>query len=234
MSFLFKIKRLIAIGLNKAFTWAAPQEGEAILLKKIFATKKIKEGFYVDIGAHHPFRYSNTNIFYEIGWRGINIEPNKEDFDLFHKQRQRDINLNIGVSRLKNETYYMYDEPALNTINFNIVKMRNAIGIKFIKKINIPCETLSNILDNNLPQNNNQIDFFNIDVEGNELEVLKTNNWDKYIPKVIVCEILSSNLEDVLNSEITFYLKNRNYSIFSKLYNSVFYINKEFERELNL
>jgi hypothetical protein len=71
-------------------------------------------------------------------------------------------------------------------------------------------------------------------VEGNELEVLKTNNWQKYIPKVIVCEILNSNLEDVLNSEITFYLKNRNYSIFSKLYNSVFYINKQFERELNL
>lgn len=78
MSFLFKIKRLIAIASNKAFAWAAPQEGEAILLKKIFTTKKIKEGFYDDIGAHHPFRYSNTYIFYQIGWRGINIEPNKK------------------------------------------------------------------------------------------------------------------------------------------------------------
>jgi FkbM family methyltransferase len=234
MSFFFKFKRLLFIFLHKAFVWSAPQEGEAILLSKIFNSKLLKKGFYVDIGAHHPFRYSNTHIFYQRGWSGINIEPNKEDFNSFKSDRKRDINLNIGVSKLGKHVYYMYNEPALNTIDPNTVKLRSSQGIHYIKKEYIACDTLSNILDINLPRNLKEIDFFNIDVEGNELEVLKTNNWKKYIPKVIVCEILNSNLEDVLNSEITFYLKDRNYNIFSKLYNSVFYVNKKFEKKLNI
>lgn len=31
-------------------------------------------GIYVDIGAHHPFRFSNTYVFYKRGWRGINVD----------------------------------------------------------------------------------------------------------------------------------------------------------------
>lgn len=36
-----------------------------------------KTGVYVDVGANHPDRMNNTKLFYERGWRGINIEPDK-------------------------------------------------------------------------------------------------------------------------------------------------------------
>ena len=48
------------------------QEGEDMILGKIFSGQK--HGFYVDVGAHHPLRFSNTYLFYLKGWRGINID----------------------------------------------------------------------------------------------------------------------------------------------------------------
>ena len=32
-------------------------------------------GFYVDIGAFHPTEDSVTKLFYDRGWRGINVDP---------------------------------------------------------------------------------------------------------------------------------------------------------------
>src|SRR3989338_356894 len=57
----------------------------------------VKKGFYVDIGAAHPVIDSVTKYFYERGWSGFNIEPIKRQYELFEKQRKRDINLNCGV-----------------------------------------------------------------------------------------------------------------------------------------
>lgn len=67
------------------------QEGEDMVLQRIFDGKT--NGFYVDVGAHHPFRFSNTYFFYRLGWSGINIEPNPEASDLFQSARRKDINL---------------------------------------------------------------------------------------------------------------------------------------------
>ena len=47
--------------------------GEEIYLKKIFLNKE--KGVFVDVGAFHPVRASNTLWAYKKGWRGINIEP---------------------------------------------------------------------------------------------------------------------------------------------------------------
>ena len=48
------------------------QQGEDMILKSLFQDHQ--SGFYVDVGAHHPSRFSNTYFFYLRGWRGINID----------------------------------------------------------------------------------------------------------------------------------------------------------------
>ena len=61
--------------LSKKPEWANisySQEGEDLILERFFEGKEI--GFFVDIGAHHPMRFSNTYIFYLKGWRGINVD----------------------------------------------------------------------------------------------------------------------------------------------------------------
>lgn len=42
--------------------------GEDVFVDAYFRNKK--QGFYVDVGAHHPKRYSNTALLYERGGGG--------------------------------------------------------------------------------------------------------------------------------------------------------------------
>ncbi|MFM6346540.1 MAG: hypothetical protein ACKPFK_15520, partial [Dolichospermum sp.] len=86
------------------------QEGEDLILARFF--EKEKNGFYVDIGAHHPQRFSNTYYFYLKGWSGINIDAMPGSMKIFDDLRPLDINLEIPISD-KSEilTYYEFDEP---------------------------------------------------------------------------------------------------------------------------
>ena len=205
------------------------QEGEDMILRRLFENQAT--GFYVDVGAHHPQRFSNTYFFYKKGWRGINIDAMPNSMNLFNKIRARDINIEKPVSEKKQVlTYYAFNEPALNGFSKELSEERNGKGNYFIKFTkDIETVTLEEILDNNLPKNQ-QIDFLSIDVEGLDFMVLKSNNFDKYKPKVILIEILGSSLEEVGGSEVTKYLMQHEYSLYSKTINTVFFINDEFNR----
>src|SRR5690242_3324544 len=63
---------LVVGGLRGWAVKSYSQEGEDRILHSIFET--VADGFYVDIGAHHPKRFSNTYLFYQRGWRGINVD----------------------------------------------------------------------------------------------------------------------------------------------------------------
>ena len=214
----------------KAFGSVAPQEGENIILERIFAKKT--KGFYVDVGAHHPVRFSNTLNLFQKGWSGINIEPNEEEFKTFKKLRPKDINLNIAISSAKNScNYYKFKEPALNTTDINIVKMRKRQGYKCIKKIIVPTQTLNQVLSKHCKKIS-VIDLLKIDVEGKELDVLKSNNWEKFIPNVIICELINVNLEKLSKNKVYKFLKSKNYLLYCKLLQNAIFFHKSFSSKL--
>src|SRR4030066_382437 len=96
----------------------ASQEGEDILLRRLFKSDYLKKGFYVDVGAHDPVRFSTTLHFYLNGWNGINIDPAPGFKCKFDKLRERDINIEIGISSKEEElSYYSFSESAFNTFN---------------------------------------------------------------------------------------------------------------------
>lgn len=198
------------------------QDGEDMVVRKIF--KKQKKGFYIDIGAHHPKRFSNTFLLYKRGWSGINIDAKPGSMTLFNIHRSRDINLEVGVG--SNEGYfdfYIFNEPALNSFSKPLSLDRHNDTsknlIKEIKKVNV--NSLSKILDKNLKKND--IDLLNLDVEGLDLDVLTSNDWEKYRPKFIIVEILNASLNDLDKHPIVIFMREQNYDIFSKLVNTVFF-----------
>jgi FkbM family methyltransferase len=199
------------------------QEGEDMILHRIFADKP--RGFYVDVGAHHPRRFSNTYFFYKRGWCGINIEPNPDAFRLFQSDRARDTNLQLGVSNSKGRiTYYQFDEPALNTFDSEIVNSRLAnTQYKLKSTSEVDVERLDQVLSNYLPAET-QIDFLSIDVEGFDFAVLKSNDWERYRPKYVLVEVLDSSLEDVMGGEIFEFMKSQQYVLFAKTYNTLFFL----------
>lgn len=192
------------------------QEGEDMILRSFYETKKKYKGFYIDVGAHHPYRFSNTLYFYKKGWRGINIEPTPTAINSFNLLRRRDINLNIGIASEKNElTFYCFNEPALNTFSKDVAKKVNSTEkYKIIKEVKVTVLPLSEILDQYIPLHT-KIDFLSIDVEGYDYEVIQSNNWAKYKPEYLLVED-NINLENLLNSKMYLYLTNIGYKLIAK------------------
>jgi FkbM family methyltransferase len=167
------------------------QKGEDLVIERLLHNPK--SGFYVDVGAHDPDRFSNTKRFYKKGWSGINIEPDKNSYNKFLAKRSRDINLNMGIgNKASNQTFYKFIPSALSTFSKKTALSYENQGYKLVKKSKNKISTLSNIFSQYLDGKN--IDFMSIDVEGLDLQVLKGNNWSKFKPKLICIESVDHDI----------------------------------------
>ena len=182
------------------------QEGEDIYLQNIF--QNVTSGTYVDVGAHHPLRFSNTLWAYKKGWTGINIEPNLAVEDLFKKYRAKDINLFVGISDKEGKLdYYCYDEPGLNGFD---KETHSDIPVKEVKEVEV--RRLDSIFEE---QSINHIDFMSIDVEGYEISVLKSIDWNKVNIEYLLVEQLIS-INEIFYSEEYKYLADLGYELVAK------------------
>ncbi|MFN4762870.1 FkbM family methyltransferase [Gillisia sp. Q332] len=206
-------------------TLSYSQEGEDLILKRIFEGQKT--GFYVDVGAHHPKRFSNTYLFYKLGWRGINIDAMPGSMKHFKEIRPNDINLEVAVSDKKEKLkYYMFNEPALNTFSKQEVEKKDGRGnYKVIDEVIIDTIPLSELLNKHL-KDNEQIDFLNIDVEGLDLDVLHSIDWSIHQPKTILVEELNNQIEKIYGSEIFKFLKSKDYILIAKTFNTLIFLKK--------
>jgi len=187
-------------------------------------------GFYVDVGALDPFRFSNTYALYLAGWRGINIEPRKDSIARFNLYRKGDINLNIGVSSDIGELeYFHFAEPAFNTTNKQradyVVEQKYS---KLLDHYMIKTMPLREIFQRyGVPVGG--IDFLAIDVETYELEVLQSNDWEKYRPYFITIESLMSkengyNIKALDKAPAVRFLLEQDYNIVAKIRNKIFFL----------
>ena len=194
------------------------QDGEDLFLKQIFRGKN--EGVYVDVGANHPCRFSNTWWAYQRGWRGINVEPNIKNFNLLEIFRSEDINVNCGIANQENEIeYYEFRESALNTFCKEDAEI---IGdILNVRKV--PVCSLSKILEK---YSVFDIDFMDIDVEGMEMEVLTSIKWEEMCIRFILLEQRGMNLKEIIQSEEYIFLANQGYEAINKYNRTVIYEKK--------
>jgi len=142
-------------------------------------------GFYVDIGAWDPTLDSVTRVFYDAGWSGINVEPITAYYEKLVECRPRDINLNIGIS---NEigTFELTEFIDTGLSTFAPAHTEELFAGRFnTRKVSVETCTLSGILVSYAPV---VIDFMKIDVEGWERQVIESNDWDHYRPKVLCIE----------------------------------------------
>lgn len=198
------------------------QEGEDLLLERIL--EKQRKGFYVDVGAHHPVRFSNTYLFYKRGWRGINIDPNPRLAGLLERHRPGDINLELGISDQPGElTYWIFDEPALNSFDQELSEQRDQeteyslIGTRQVEVVR-----LDSVLEQHLPPDM-AIDLMSIDTEGHDLPVLRSNDWDRFRPKWLLVESLSQEPLDNIQSEQHLFLRAQSYELYAKTLNTCIY-----------
>jgi FkbM family methyltransferase len=176
------------------------QHGEDLIIDKLLNYKE--NGFYIDIGAYDPNRFSNTKRFYLKGWQGINIEPNTKNYRKFISQRSRDINLNVGIGNVNDELKYYYFFPeTLSTFSVDESNQYIKEGYKLIEIRQVQVNKLKDVLTQH--KISRKIDFMNIDTEGFELNVLKSNDWNKFRPSIICIESAKHTNAVKSNHEIT-------------------------------
>lgn len=161
------------------------QNGEDIIIDKIL--NKQGKGTYIDIGANDPYRFNNTYRFYKKGWGGVNIEPDEYNYSVLLEKRPNDINLNIGIGLKEGiHTFYEFFPDTLSTFSRKSANSYKRGGFKLIEKRKIQIRKLSYIFSTYF--SNKKVSFISIDTEGFELQILKSNDWNKYRPKVICIE----------------------------------------------
>jgi FkbM family methyltransferase len=201
--------------------------GEDLILSFLFQYKT--SGFFVDVGAWHPIKSSNTYLFYLKGWRGLNIDARPGSMSAFKEVRGRDINLEVAISdKVEALTYYSLgeDENSMNSFSKDFMRYLD-IEEKVSERIQIQAYPLSEILDQHLPPNQT-IDFFTVDVEGMELKVLTSNNWDKYRPKVIMIESFEVFSRDFFELDTVEFLRGVNYRVIAKTPNEIVFLDNTF------
>ncbi|WP_265555277.1 FkbM family methyltransferase [Serratia grimesii] len=182
------------------------QNLEDVVLWK--ALKNVENGFYIDVGANDPIIDSVTRSFYNLGWRGINIEPVRGHFNELVADRPQDINLNCALNESAGELeIWECDIRGWATLDKEVAQAHEADGHGG-EWHNVTVRTLADVCEEFQPEN---IHFLKVDVEGVELSVLKGNDWDKYRPWVVVVESTFPNTQIETHSEIEAFLVDKNY-----------------------
>jgi len=173
-------------------------DGEDLAIDQYIEKKE--KGFYLDIGAHHPIHRNNTQLLFNKGWSGINIDVNQFSIDLFNFLRPKDLNLLTAISDQEGEITFYYQKKfsQLNTTDKKIA--HEHFNGNFNERL-VKCQSIHNILINS-KYKEVKIDFLNIDVEGAEMKVLRTLNFEIYDPKLICIEILGYRDLDSMEREI--------------------------------
>ena len=144
-------------------------------------------GFYVDVGAADPINLSVTKWFYDLGWSGINIEPNRKLFERLAADRPRDINLECGAGSAVTEASFEPEVGELSTFDPRTQAAARKAGTAG-KSRTVPVFPLTDILERHCEKR--AIDFLKIDVEGWEHEVLKGLDLHVYRPTVLIIEAI--------------------------------------------
>jgi FkbM family methyltransferase len=192
------------------------QTGEDAILAHLLFGHDL--GFYVDVGAFHPIKYSNTYYFYRRGWTGINIEPTPGRIDLFKKVRPRDINLACAVSRARGRVRLTtFNDPAVNSADKQMIDRHIKTGqFHPTGEIVVEAYPLAEILETYMPAGK-ALTFLSVDVEGMEVEVLESHDWDRLRPALLAVEWLEpASVKVAMSSGVHGFLERQKYELICK------------------
>ncbi|WP_298845598.1 FkbM family methyltransferase [uncultured Salinicola sp.] len=183
------------------------QYGEDLIIARILKPEE-RKGVYVDIGAFHPIKYSNTALLKEAGWKGVNVDASQKSVDLFNAMRRDDINLCCVISNQVGEvTFYESNRGTVSTLSKRHRDKWIARGESYIEN-KVASRKLADIFETlDAPQ----VDFLNIDVEDAEMGVLLSNDWTRFKPTLIAIEIHDFDPKNASSSQIYNFLSMQGY-----------------------
>jgi FkbM family methyltransferase len=199
------------LSLNFIAQFRAPkffgQTAEDAILCRLLPQKK---GIYIDVGAGTPILTSNTYLFYKRGWSGYLVDPIKNNAKLSRILRPRDFIIEgIVSSTLGPYEFWEFDPYEYSTMTIDVAqKVAKKEGVRLVSKrelTGIPLSKLVGEIPKGVPT------LLSIDVEGADLDVLKSNDWNVFRPYVICIEEWKSTLADRTHTDIEAFLTYHGY-----------------------
>lgn len=205
------------------------QEGEDLILMALLQRLRVQPPYYyIDIGAHHAHALSNTYYFYRLGAQGLCVDARPGFADAFARRRPRDIAVECGVALSSSTmTYYAYRVAAYNTFSKALVDLRCEEGLASpTNTVDVPVKPLADILDAHLGAEH-VITFMNVDAEGFDLDILRSNNWQRFRPKVIMAEVDVLSVKDSRTHSVAHFLESKDYVLSAKTPRTGFFVDYE-------
>ena len=225
----YQAKRLLKLIFSGQLKIHTGQYGEDIVLHKLFRHLPAT-GYYVDVGAHHPFAISNTSYLWARGWRGVNVDASAEAISRFESVRPDDINICAAViptdqlTTGKKITFYFNKAIDNNaTCDPEIARSRN-LG----RSVEVKCTSLKQVIETAKEAFGTQFDLLNIDIEGLDEAAIKDMSGWACLPRVLMIEIYSQNLLDLANNATTKLIISHGYTLSQRMGHTAI-----FEREIS-
>ncbi|MHB1393078.1 MAG: FkbM family methyltransferase [Clostridia bacterium] len=192
---------------------------------------------YLDLGANHAKDLSNTYFFYSHGARGVLVEANQNLIPELKFYRNGDIILNKCISTRSGDYVDFYilngdglSTPDLDSANEFIAKNPE---LKIVDTVKIETISVNDIIENYLGK---APVIMNIDVEGNDLEILQSIDFSKYRPLIIIAEMIEYKPTLVIsskNKKISEFMEQNEYIEYAFTgINSIFIDKKQIEEVL--
>lgn len=185
--------RIPSIKCHSPETYA--QQGEDLIVQSILESLRgdadFSEFTYLDIGANHPISMNNTYLMYRRGCSGILVEPNPDlSVDLFQaRPRDQVIVAGIKFGEAVRAELYITSPDEFTTFSKEFIadwNKRHQEQVVIEKKIDVPLVDINELIDQNFKKR--PPDFITIDAEGNDFFILRTIDFERFRPSVLVVE----------------------------------------------
>lgn len=199
----FLPQRIVNLILNSGINLHSSQYGEDIYLHKKFR-KKTTDGYFIDLGAHHPFRLSNTSYLWCLGFNGINVDASNHSIKLLTKWRKDDINIHAAAvsdqyRKLHSHINFYYKDNIDNCATCDPIIAAER-GLK--NQVSVPCITLLEVMEI-AKQRFKDLSpiLLNIDIEGFDEDAIGEPTAWPVKPPILMIEIYAENIQDLLQKE---------------------------------
>lgn len=172
------------------------QNGEDIVFLRALGDQP--DGRWIDVGANHPVNDSVTKNFYDLGWRGINIEPVQYFHDLLVQQRPRDVNVRALASDKPGRMILQQNTQNLDlsTVDEFLTAVYRERG-DVLEEVEVDVVTLAGVCSEYLDRD--VIDVLKIDTEGHELQVLLGHDFERYPVRTMCAEATWDRLDPIVS-----------------------------------
>jgi len=212
---------------KKDYQTSYSQCGEDCIINFLRNVLELQPFTYLDIGANHPFKMSNTAMFYKMDFRGVLVEPEPLLYRQLKKKRKHDKVLNCGITQTPSEglDFYLLDPPSLNTFSKEDALRYSKMGHKIRKIIHIPCLTVMDIINKYF---DSPPTLISIDCEGLDIQILKSIDYSTVRPEIICIETIEyrNDMTGEKIPEIPLFMEKMGYFVFADTFINTIFLDK--------